>query len=340
MSESVPTTGPLGPDGTGRGTAWGGVLKRSENRGLLTASSHSVEITAAAGGSALAALLEGLRPAQWVKNGFVFCALIFSRSLTDWRRIALVTLAALVFCAAASAMYLVNDVVDAPEDRRHPIKRLRPVASGRLGTGLALSTAILLVAVALGVAWTVDRGFFEVVLAYVAMSILYSRWLKRVMLVDAFVVAAGFVLRIIGGGIVIHVELSAWLIVCTTLLALFLALSKRRHELVLLGENASGHRSSLADYTPHVLDQLIGIVTASTVMSYALYTLSDDARTKFPGKRLEITVPFVLFGIFRYLYLVHRREGGGNPARMLFTDPALLASVFLWAATVTVIIYL
>ena len=138
----------------------------------------------------------------------------------------------------------------------------------------------------------------------------------------------------------IHVELSAWLIVCTTLLALFLALSKRRHELVLLGENASGHRSSLADYTPHFLDQLIGILTASTVMSYALYTLSDDVHTKFPGKRLEITVPFVLFGIFRYLYLVHRREGGGNPARMLFTDPTLLASVLLWAVAVTVIIYL
>jgi 4-hydroxybenzoate polyprenyltransferase len=296
-------------------------------------------MTAAARASALGALLEGLRPAQWVKNGFVFCALIFSRSLTDWRRTALVTVAALIFCAISSALYLVNDVVDAPEDRQHPIKRLRPVASGRLGSGLALSTATLLAAVALGTAWTVDRAFFEVVLAYAALNIVYSLWLKRVMLVDVFAVAAGFVLRVIGGGIVIHVELSAWLIVCTTLLSLFLALSKRRHELVLLGENASGHRSSLADYTPHFLDQLIGIVTASTVMSYALYTLSEDVRTKFPGKRLDITVPFVLFGIFRYLYLVHRREGGGNPARMLFTDPVLLSSVLLWAVAVTAIIY-
>jgi len=307
---------------------------------VLVASSNSVEITAAARGSALGALLEGLRPAQWVKNGFVFCALIFSRSLTDWHRTALVALAALVFCAASSAMYLVNDVLDAPEDRQHPVKRLRPVASGRLDPALALLTAALLALGALCVAWTVDRGFFKVVLAYAAMSVVYSLWLKRVMLLDVFVVAAGFVLRVIAGGIVIHVELSAWLIVCTTLLALFLALSKRRHELVLLGENASGHRSSLADYTPHFLDQLIGIVTASTVMSYALYTLSGDVHTKFPGKRLEITVPFVLFGIFRYLYLVHRREGGGNPARMLFTDPTLLASVLLWAVAVTVIIYL
>jgi 4-hydroxybenzoate polyprenyltransferase len=289
--------------------------------------------------SALGALVESLRPTQWVKNGFVFCALIFSRSLTDWHRTALVTLAALVFCAASSAMYLLNDVRDAPEDRRHPVKRLRPVASGRLGVGLALPAAIMLALVSLGAAWAVDRSFFNVVLAYTAINLCYSLWLKQVMLLDVFVIAAGFVLRVIGGGIVIHVELSAWLIVCTTLLALFLALSKRRHELVLLGENASVHRSSLADYTPQFLDQLIAIVTASTVMSYALYTLSEDVQTKFPGKRLEITVPFVLFGIFRYLYLVHRREGGGNPAHMLFTDPVLLSSVLLWAVAVIVIVY-
>jgi 4-hydroxybenzoate polyprenyltransferase len=206
--------------------------------------------------------------------------------------------------------------------------------------GLALPAATMLALVSLGAAWAVDRSFFKVVLAYTAINLCYSLWLKQVMLLDVFVIAAGFVLRVIGGGIVIHVELSAWLIVCTTLLALFLALSKRRHELVLLGENASVHRSSLADYTPQFLDQLIAIVTASTVMSYALYTLSEDVQTKFPGKRLEITVPFVLFGIFRYLYLVHRREGGGNPARMLFTDPVLLSSVLLWALAVIVIIYL
>jgi 4-hydroxybenzoate polyprenyltransferase len=306
---------------------------------MATATSNTVENSAATRQSALGALLEGLRPAQWAKNGFVFCALIFSRSLTDWRRTAVVTLAALVFCGISSAMYLLNDVRDAPEDRQHPLKRLRPVASGRLSSGLALCAATVLALVSLAAAWAVDRGFFKVGLAYAAINIGYSLWLKRVMLVDVFVIAAGFVLRVIGGGIVIHVELSAWLIVCATLLALFLALSKRRHELVLLGENASGHRSSLADYTPHFLDQLIGIVTASTVMSYALYTLSDDARTKFPGKRLELTVPFVLFGIFRYLYLVHRREGGGNPARMLFSDPVLLSSVLLWAVAVIVIVY-
>src|SRR5207245_7212158 len=157
---------------------------------------------------------------------------------------------------------------------------------------------------------------------------------------DVFVVAAGFVLRVLGGGVVIHVEISAWLIVCTTLLALFIALSKRRHELVLLGEDASDHRASLAEYSPYVPDQLISLVTASTVMSYALYTLSADVHLKFPGKRLELTVPFVLFGIFRYLYLVHQREGGGSPTRLLFTDRVLLSVVLLWAVSVILIIFL
>ena len=303
---------------------------------MATATSNPVETSVP---TSLGALMENLRPAQWVKNGFVFCALIFSRSLTDWHRAALVTAAAMVFCAISSATYLVNDVLDAPDDRQHPVKRLRPVAAGRVSSKAALWTAGVLGFAALAAAWTIDHTFFQVVTVYAAINLVYSAWLKRVMLVDVFVIAAGFVLRVIGGGVVIHVELSAWLVVCTTLLALFLALSKRRHELVLLGENASGHRSSLADYTPHFLDQLIGIVTASTVMSYALYTLSEDVRTKFPSKRLELTVPLVLFGIFRYLYLVHRREGGGNPARMLFTDTVLLSSVSLWAVAVIAIIY-
>jgi len=330
------------PSGCKLGNAWGAVDQlraKPRTSGMATAASK-VETSAPTSPSTLGALMDSLRPSQWVKNGFVFCALIFSRSLTDWHRLALVTLAALVFCAISSATYLVNDVLDAPDDRQHPIKRLRPVASGRVSRKAALCTAAALGFAALAGSWTLDHAFFPVVSTYAAINLVYSAWLKQVMLVDVFVIAAGFVLRVIGGGVVIHVELSAWLIVCTTLLALFLALSKRRHELVLLGESASGHRSSLADYTPHFLDQLIGIVTASTVMSYALYTLSEDARTKFPNKRLELTVPLVLFGIFRYLYLVHRREGGGNPAHMLFTDRVLLVSVLLWAAAVIVIIYL
>ena len=289
--------------------------------------------------SALGAIVESLRPAQWVKNGFVFAALIFSRNLLTWDRTLRVAFAALLFCLMASAVYLLNDVLDAADDRQHPAKRLRPVASGRLSARAALMAAAVLAVIATGGAWLLDLRFFVVLLLYGGMSALYSLYLKHVVLLDVFIIAAGFVCRVVGGGLVIHVEISSWLIVCTTLLALFLALTKRRHELVLLGDNASNHRSSLAHYSPYFLDQLIGIVTASTLMSYALYTLSEDAVTKFPGKRLELTIPFVLFGIFRYLYLVHQGSEGGNPTRLLLTDRVLLAVVLLWAAAVVLIIY-
>ncbi len=285
------------------------------------------------------AFIEALRPGQWAKNGFVFAALIFSRSLGDWRADVLVALAAYVFCEVASAVYLVNDVLDADEDRQHPTKCLRPIASGRILPSTAVFAALILGAAGLTTAWVLSRPFFLVMCLYAGINLLYSWWLKHIVLVDVFAIAAGFVLRVLGGALAIHVEVSPWLIVCTTLLALFLALSKRRHELVLLGEKAPGHRANLTHYSPYFLDQLISIVTASTLMSYALYTLSDDARIKFPGKRLELTVPFVLFGIFRYLYLVHQREGGGNPTRLLFSDPVLLTVVVMWAASVIAIIY-
>ena len=275
-----------------------------------------------------------------MKNGFVFAALIFSRSITDWHRNARVAAGALLFCLISSAVYLLNDILDAPEDRKHPLKRLRPLASGRLGVGTASIVAIILAILSLYGAWILDRTFFIIVLAYGVINVLYSWALKRVVLLDVFVISAGFVLRVISGGVIIHVEISPWLVVCATLLALFLALSKRRHELVVLGKDAGDHRSILSHYSPYFLDQLIGIVTASTVMSYALYTLSNDVQVKFPGKRLDLTIPFVLFGIFRYLYLVHQNEEGGNPTRLLFTDPVLLSVVLFWAASVIFIIYL
>lgn len=299
-----------------------------------------METTARPHTSTLKALIETLRPQQWVKNGFIFAALIFSQSLTRWDRVRQVILAALVFCAISSAAYILNDILDAPEDRHHPTKKLRPIAAGRLSATTAGIVGFLLAIMGLAEAWRLNHGFFAVVVAYLALNALYSTFLKRIALLDVFIVAAGFLFRVIGGGLVIRVAISPWLIVCTTLLALFIALSKRRHELVLLGDRASDHRAILAAYTPYFLDQLIGIVTASTVVSYALYTLSPDVQAKFPGKRLEITIPFVLFGIFRYLHLVHHHEKGGNPTRVLFTDPVLLSVVLLWAASVILIIYL
>lgn len=299
-----------------------------------------METTARPHTSTLKALIETLRPQQWVKNGFIFAALIFSQSLTRWDRVRQVILAALVFCAISSAAYILNDILDAPEDRHHPTKKLRPIAAGRLSATTAGIVGFLLAIMGLAEAWRLNHGFFAVVVAYLALNALYSTFLKRIALLDVFIVAAGFLFRVIGGGLVIRVAISPWLIVCTTLLSLFIALSKRRHELVLLGDRASDHRAILAAYTPYFLDQLIGIVTASTVVSYALYTLSPDVQAKFPGKRLEITIPFVLFGIFRYLHLVHHHEKGGNPTRVLFTDPVLLSVVLLWAASVILIIYL
>ncbi|HUI42910.1 MAG TPA: decaprenyl-phosphate phosphoribosyltransferase [Terriglobia bacterium] len=302
---------------------------------------NSAPLTAepAAAAAHFSSLVEALRPGQWVKNGFVFAGLIFGQRLTEPRHVLLAALAAADFCMLSSAAYLVNDVLDCTADRQNPLKRLRPVASGRLPARTALLAAVLLALVALAGAWQLDRSFFLVAAFYVVLNLAYSAYLKRVMLVDVFMIAGGFVLRVVGGAVVIHVPMSSWLIVCTTLLALFLALSKRRHELVVL-DDAAARRVSLAPYSAYFLDQLMVIVTASTVMSYVLYTLSADVRTKFPGKRLELTVPFVLFGIFRYLFLVHRREEGGNPARLLFTDPVLLTTVVLWAVSVVLLIYL
>jgi 4-hydroxybenzoate polyprenyltransferase len=286
------------------------------------------------------ALVETLRPQQWVKNGFIFAALIFSQSLTRWDRCRQVLLAALVFCLVSSAAYVLNDIFDASEDRHHPTKKLRPIASGRLSATTAGIVGAILGSAGLIEAWRLGTSFFGIVVAYVALNVLYSAFLKRVALLDVFIVAAGFLFRVVAGGLVIRVAISPWLIVCTTLLALFIALSKRRHELVLLGHHASDHRAILADYSPYFLDQLISIVTASTVVSYALYTLSPDVQSKFSGKRLELTIPFVLFGIFRYLHLIHHGAEGGNPTRSLFTDPVLLSVVLFWAASVILIIYL
>jgi 4-hydroxybenzoate polyprenyltransferase len=290
--------------------------------------------------STLRALVETLRPQQWVKNGFIFAALIFSQSLTRWDRCRQVLLAALVFCLVSSATYILNDIMDAAEDRHHPTKKLRPIASGRLSAMTAGIVGAILGSAGLMAAWRLNTSFFGIVVAYLALNVLYSTSLKRIALLDVFIVAAGFLFRVIAGGLVIRVAISPWLIVCTTLLALFIALSKRRHELVLLGRRASDHRAILADYSPYFLDQLIGIVTSSTVVTYALYTLSPDVKSKFPGKRLEMTIPFVLFGIFRYLHLIHHRDQGGNPTQSLFTDPVLLSVVLFWAASVILIIYL
>jgi 4-hydroxybenzoate polyprenyltransferase len=286
----------------------------------------------------LSAILVSLRPRQWIKNLFVFGGLVFSQHLftpATWTA----TAGFLIFCALSGAIYLLNDVADRDKDRRHPEKRLRPIAAGRLAVGHALVTAAVLIVTGLAAAVWLSRPFALVALAYVLLLSAYSAWLKHLVIVDVLVVALGFVLRAAAGALVIDVAISGWLLICTVLLALFLALGKRRHEVLTLQADADRHRPILAEYSAPLLDQMIAVVTASTVTAYALYTMSPETVAKFHTQLLPATLPFVLYGIFRYLYLLYHRQLGGNPADMVVRDRALLVNTLLWLVVVMVIIY-
>ncbi len=285
-----------------------------------------------------AALLVSIRPRQWVKNLFVFAAVLFSQNLFTplfWRALG----AFAAFCALSGAIYLVNDVADRTKDARHPTKRRRPIASGALPVGWALAAASVLLVASLGGAFALGPTVGLVALGYAALLVGYSVRLKHVVIVDVLAVASGFVLRAIAGAEAVAVDISGWLVICTILLALFLALGKRRHEYVTLKGDAAAHRPILAEYSEGFLDQMIAVVTASTVTAYALYTMWPDTVAKFHTRLLPVTLPFVLYGIFRYLYLLYRRELGGNPSDLLLSDRPLLLNTVLWMATVTAILY-
>ena len=284
-------------------------------------------------------VLRLLRPTQWVKNLLIFAALIFSKHLFDPAQLGASLLAFASFCALASAAYVGNDLHDAEHDRRHPEKRHRPIASGRISVRAAWMWALAALAVGLALAIALGSDFLMVAIAYVALQIAYTWALKDVVILDAMSIAAGFVLRAVAGGLAIDVEISPWLVICTFLLALFLAFSKRRHEVVLLDRGAAEHRASLAEYSPYFLDQMISVVTASTVVAYAIYTVSPEVREKLHTDSLYLTVPFVLFGIFRYLYLIHQRAEGGNPTQLLVSDRPLWINIVLWIATAVWLLY-
>ncbi len=289
-------------------------------------------------------LLLSLRPAQWTKNLIVFAGLLFGQrgdapAFLDHHAIGQALAAFLIFCGLSGVVYLINDVVDREADGRHPLKRHRPIASGAVSPGLAIGTSVVLAAAALAGAWMLRPAFALVAISYVTLQALYSGPLKHVVIIDVLTIAIGFVLRAVAGAVAIDVPISHWLLILTILLALFLALSKRRHELVLLSDGATGHRPILEEYSPYLLDQMIAVVTASTLVSYVIYTISPETVQKFHTDYLGLTLVFPLYGIFRYLYLVHQKEGGGSPADMLLNDRPLLACVALWAMTVTVIIY-
>jgi 4-hydroxybenzoate polyprenyltransferase len=306
------------------------------------------------------ALLRALRPHQWVKNVFVFAALVFARGerdeglfagdLSDVRN---TFLAFLAFCAGASAIYLINDVLDVEQDRAHPKKRARPIASGELAVGVALGAAGLLVVAALALGRLADgepappagvvpdASVAAVVAAYMGLNFLYSVRLKHVVLVDAFCIAAGFLLRVYAGGVAAGAAISHWLLLCTLFLALFLALCKRRAEIDLLGEGRGEHRAILLEYDTGFLDQMVTVLAACTILTYTMYTVSEDTAAKFGADhRLIWTVPFVVFGLGRYMLLVQTRRAGGSPTRVLLGgDPLFLANTLAWVLVVTLVVF-
>jgi 4-hydroxybenzoate polyprenyltransferase len=273
-----------------------------------------------------------------VKNLFVFSGLVFSHRLftaSVWPALS----AFAIFCALSGAIYLFNDVADREKDRLHPRKRERPVASGLLPVPAALVSAVALILGGLLAALALSPQFAVAALAYVVLLSVYSVALKHVVIVDVLTVAVGFVLRAVGGALAIHVEISGWLLICTILSALFLALGKRRYEYLTLDADAARHRPVLGEYSAELLDQMIAVVTASTVTAYALYTMSPETVAKFHTQLLPATLPFVLYGIFRYLYLLYRRQLGGTPSELFLNDRALLVNTIGWILAVVLIIY-
>ena len=285
-------------------------------------------------------LLQALRPLQWIKNGFILMPLLFARKVFHYPSLLQSLEAVAIFCLLAGSVYLINDLMDLESDRNHPSKRLRPLAAGLLSPRIAKVTASVLLVSSLLWGAYLGKGFFLILLIYLSIQLLYSYRLKSVVILDIFCVSAGFFLRVIAGALAIDVMISDWLIICTVLISMFLALAKRRSELVLLGENGAGnHRKVLEQYSLSLLDQMIVIITACTLLSYMLYCISPETVEKFKTNHMVITSPFVLFGIFRYLYLIHKEIRGGSPEKVLFSDMPLLLSVILWGLCCMLVAY-
>jgi len=284
-------------------------------------------------------LIKLARPGQWLKNSVVLAALVFGGELGNTSQLEQALLAALIFCLLSSAVYTFNDLLDRKQDRQHPLKKDRPLASGRLPVTPAVVLGLILMALGLVAAWWLNQPFFVAAVVFVALNIIYSLFLKDIVIVDAMTVAIGFVLRAYAGALAIDVPASKWLLINTLLLALFLSFGKRRHELLLLETGATSHRKILSRYSPYLLDQCIGVTTASVVVMYMLYSFSTEVMEKLGTHSLFLTIPFVIYGVFRYLYLIHKEEKGGSPTRVLITDLPILLTVTLWVLTVLIVLY-
>jgi 4-hydroxybenzoate polyprenyltransferase len=311
----------------------------------------------------LTSVLKSMRPRQWSKNLALFVPLLFTirqywRPFTPamWEFITLTVAGFLIFCLLSGIVYIINDLVDLEKDRAHPRKRLRPIASGTLSRSAAIAAVVVLVSIAIGGSLLLDAyaqsfpypagapvfpfadPFTLIGLSYLVLQVAYSFYLKHVVIVDIFAIASGFVLRVVAGAAVIQVPISPWLYVITILLSLFLGFSKRRNELVVLEAAAVQHRAILREYTPVLLDEMIAVTTASTVIAYSLYTFT--AENLPTNHSMMLTIPFVLYGIFRYLYLIHVKNEGGSPEEMLLRDRPLTVAVILWGFAVVAILYI
>lgn len=310
-----------------------------------------IEGTRAQGIGRLRELLRAMRPKDWIKNTFIFAAIVFSQDRL-WREpgsLLIVVVAFVLFCMVASAIYLINDLVDIEKDRAHPKKRHRPLASGRLSPRTAIVAAVLLLATALPLGFLIDYqpgqslfsnvDFGITLIAYMLIQgVAYSYYLKHIVILDIFTIAAGFVLRAVAGALVIDIRITPWLLICMGLLALFLGLAKRRAELVLLQDGAGEHRRILDEYSLPLLDQMMSIVTAATIIAYTLFTSTAETLPLKPFPVMMVTVPFVVYAIFRYLYLIYKQDGGGNPAELLLKDIPLTVCIALWGITALVIL--
>ncbi len=311
------------------------------------AQSVNVEGVRARGSAVLFELFRAMRPKQWIKNSFIFGAIAFSeqRLWTHPDKLLIVIGAFAVFCLSASAVYLINDLVDIEKDRAHPKKRTRPLASGRLSPALAIVAAAIFLLAALPTAYLLDSlngpdpGFLIVMLSYlVIQGVLYTYILKNIVILDIFTIAAGFVLRAVAGAVVLDISITPWLLICMGLLALFLGLGKRRAELVLLEDGAANHRRILDEYSIPMLDQMISIVTAATIIAYTLFTYSANTLPLKPYPVMMVTIPPVIYAIFRYLHLIHHRGGGGSPEELVLKDLPLAFSIVLYGLTVLVLL--
>ena len=280
-----------------------------------------------------------MRPRQWVKNTFLFSGLVFSKNLLQAELLMKVSAGFILFCLAASSIYIFNDIQDREKDRRHPEKRRRPITLGNLLVKKAYFVSILLGVTTLVFASVLDLTFFAILLTYILLNLAYSLKLKQVVILDIMCIAFGFVLRILAGTTLGRITPSDWLIVCTMTISLFLGFSKRRNELVFMVNNADDQRKVLADYSLPFLDQMIAMVTACTVMSYILYTVSSETVARFGTRNLIFTIPFVLFGIFRYLYLIYHKRRSEEPTDLILRDFPSLFNILLWLGMVILIIY-